>query len=89
MARGSRSGRGSGHGSGSGSGNGDGDSAGVGVGAAVGFGAGMEMYIGTRVSFVTDGGCFACRYDLTDELRIQTDTGQLELWSQEDMAIKP
>ena len=29
---------------------------------------------GTRVSFVTDGRCLACRYDLTDELRTQTDT---------------
>ena len=35
--------------------------------------------------FVTDGGCLACRYDLTDELRTQTDTRQLELWSQEDI----
>ena len=25
----------------------------------------------TRVSFVTDGECFACRYNLTDELRTQ------------------
>ena len=31
------------------------------------------------VSFVTDDGCFACRCDLTNELRTQTDTRQLEL----------
>ena len=43
----------------------------------------------SRVSFVADGGCLACRYDLTDELRTQTDTRQLELWSQEDTVIGP
>ena len=43
----------------------------------------------TRVSFVTDGGCLECRYDLTDELRTQTDTRQLELWSQEDIVLDP
>ena len=37
----------------------------------------------------TDGGCLACRYDLTDELRTQTDTRQLKLWSQEDIVLDP
>ena len=46
---------------------------------------------GTRVSSVTDSGCIACRYDLTEEIRTQTDTGQLqlELWSQEDIVLDP
>ena len=43
----------------------------------------------TRVSFVTDGGCLACRNDLTDELRTQTDTRPLELWAQEDIVFDP
>ena len=43
----------------------------------------------TLVSFVTHGGCLACRYDLTDKLRTQTDAGQLELWSQEDIVLDP
>ena len=46
-------------------------------------------FLCSRVSFVTDGGCLACRYDLTDELRTQTDTRQLELWSQEDIVLDP
>ena len=40
----------------------------------------------TRVSFVTDGGCLACRY-LTDELWTQTDTRQLDPWSQDDIVF--
>ena len=32
----------------------------------------------TRVSFVTDGGCLACCYELTYKLRTWTDTRQLE-----------
>ena len=48
----------------------------------------MEM-LKSCVSFVTDGGCLACRYNFTDELRTQTDTGQLEPWSQEDIVIDP
>ena len=40
---------------------------------------------GTRVPFVTDGRCLACRYDLTYELRTWTDTRQLEVWFKEDI----
>ena len=28
----------------------------------------------TPISLVTDGGCFACHYNFTDELQTQTDT---------------
>ena len=48
-----------------------------------------ETPVTTCVSFVTDGGYLACRYDLTDEVRIQIDTRQLELWAQEDIVIDP
>ena len=43
----------------------------------------------THVLFVTDGGCLVCATTTSKVILTQTDTRQLEAWSQEDIVLDP